>query len=62
MKSVDENKKNQEARNEVFRKSTKGLADMMKELKEEEEEKNKEEMLEEASHKLANYMRALEEK
>lgn len=62
MTNIDDFKNNKEARDEVFRKSTKGFADMIKDLKEKEDEKNREEQIEETSHKLAGYMRELKDK
>lgn len=62
MKNVDNYTSNKEARNNILKESSEIVADEMRKLQEQEDEKKREEGIKEASEKLANYMRELEEK
>ncbi|MDZ5253877.1 hypothetical protein [Clostridium sp. LIBA-8841] len=62
MKNIDAYTSNKEARNEMIREGSKGFADEMRKLQEQENENKREESLKETSEKLARYMKELEEK
>ncbi|EHA1004212.1 MAG: hypothetical protein E6623_01395 [Clostridium perfringens] len=62
MKNIDNYTSNKEARNKILKESSEFVADEMRKLQEQEDEKKREEGIKETSEKLANYMRELEEK
>lgn len=62
MKNIDNYKSNKEARNKILKESSEFVADEMRKLQEQDDEKKREEGIKETSEKLANYMRELEEK
>ena len=62
MKNIDNYTSNKEARNKILKESSENVADEMRKLQEQEDEKKREEGIKETSEKLANYMRELEEK
>lgn len=62
MKNIDNYTSNKEARNKIFKESSEIVADEMRKLQEQDDEKKREEGIKETSEKLANYMRELEEK
>ncbi|WP_075841182.1 hypothetical protein [Clostridium perfringens] len=62
MKNIDNYTNNKEARNKILKESSEIVADEMRKLQEQEDEKKREEGIKETSEKLANYMRELEEK
>ncbi|WP_283697146.1 hypothetical protein [Clostridium perfringens] len=62
MKNIDNYTSNKEARNKILKEYSEFVADGMRKLQEQEDEKKREEGIKETSEKLANYMRELEEK
>ncbi|WP_415330314.1 hypothetical protein [Clostridium perfringens] len=62
MKNIDNYTSNKEARNKILKEYSEIVADEMRKLQEQEDEKKREEGIKETSEKLANYMRELEEK
>lgn len=62
MKNIDNYKSNKEARNKILKESSEFVADEMRKLQEQDDEKKREEGIKETFEKLANYMRELEEK
>lgn len=62
MKNIDNYTSNKESRNKILKESSEIVADEMRKLQEQEDEKKREEGIKETSQKLANYMRELEEK
>ena len=62
MKNIDNYTSNKEAINKILKESSEIVADEIRKLQEQEDEKKREEGIKETSEKLANYMRELEEK
>lgn len=62
MKNIDNYTSNKEVRNKILKESSEIVADEMRKLQEQDDEKKREEGIKETSEKLANYMRELEEK